>query len=148
MNSNKPIYTHTNSELNDRITELMEDYAKIVEKAKSFGLDIRLFNDSETLELYFHDDYPDTLLVDKHQSSLRRSIRSHGTASDKNEETTPPHWIIDDHGFGGTYYKCSECGAMHWDILDDVDTGSPCPYCDAPLQLGETVYMKDGVIEG
>lgn len=59
------IHTHTSEELNAKVTELMDDYARFVEKAKSFGLDIRLFPYGETLKLYFHDDYPDTLLVDK-----------------------------------------------------------------------------------
>ncbi len=68
----KPVYTHCNEELNTRVAELMEDYTKLVEKAKSYGLDIRLYDQSETLELYFNDDYPDTLLVDKDLSSLKR----------------------------------------------------------------------------
>ena len=72
MENSKPIYTHYSDELNDMVAELMDDYAKLVEKAKSFGLDIRLYDESETLELYFNDDYPDTLLVDKSLSSLRR----------------------------------------------------------------------------
>lgn len=63
-------YTHTSKELNDVITEIMEDYKALVEKAKSKGLDIRLYPNSETLELYFHDDYPHTLLVDKDLSSV------------------------------------------------------------------------------
>lgn len=71
--SNKPIYTHCGDELNEKIAELMEDYTRLVKKAKSFGLDIRLYDESETLELYFNDDYPDTLLVDKELSSIRRT---------------------------------------------------------------------------
>ena len=58
-------YTHISSELNAKITELMEDYDRLLEKAKNFGLDIRLYADSQSLVLYFNDDYPDTLLVDK-----------------------------------------------------------------------------------
>ena len=54
------------------IAELMEDYDKLVEKAKSYGLDIRLYPESTTLVLYFHDDYPDTLLVDKCLSSEKK----------------------------------------------------------------------------
>lgn len=72
MIANELVYTHYSAELNEKVTELMEDYAKLVKKAKSFGLDIRLYDESETLELYFNDDYPDTLLVDKSLSSLRR----------------------------------------------------------------------------
>lgn len=68
----KPIYTHCDAELNAKVAELMDDYAKLVEKAKSFGFDIRLYDTSNTLELYYNDDYPDTLLVDKHLSSIER----------------------------------------------------------------------------
>lgn len=71
--ADKPIYTHCSGEFNNIVAELMEDYAKLVKKAKSFGLDIRLYDESETLELYFNDDYPDTLLVDKDLSSIRRA---------------------------------------------------------------------------
>lgn len=70
--SDKPIWTHCSEELNDKICELMGDYQKLVEKAKSFGLDIRLYDQSETLVLYYNDDYPDTLLVDKDSSSEKR----------------------------------------------------------------------------
>lgn len=61
-------HTHTDPELNARITEIIDDFRKVVEKAKSYGLDIKLTPSSiESLELYFHDDYPDTILVDKEE---------------------------------------------------------------------------------
>lgn len=61
-------YTHI-EELNPIITELMNDWHDLVKKAKSYGMDIRFApNCKETLELYFHDDYPDILLVDKEVS--------------------------------------------------------------------------------
>lgn len=61
-------YTHI-EELNPIITELMNDWYDLVKKAKSYGMDIRFApNCKETLELYFHDDYPDILLVDKEVS--------------------------------------------------------------------------------
>ena len=72
MKNNKPIYTHCSDELNDIVAELMGDYERLVKKAKSYGLDIRLYDESETLVLYFNDDYPDTLLVDKDLSSWRK----------------------------------------------------------------------------
>lgn len=65
------IHTH-DKKLNPMINELMEDFDRLVEKAKGYGLDIRLYPESETLVLYFHDDYPDTLLVDKSLSSKRK----------------------------------------------------------------------------
>ena len=64
-------YTH-NEDLNSVITELMNDWYRLVDKAKHYGMDIRLHPESETLKLYFHDDYPDTLLVDKELSSKRK----------------------------------------------------------------------------
>ena len=72
MKKYKPIYTHCSDELNDMVVELMEDFDRLVKKAKMFGLDIRLYDESDTLVLYFNDDYPDTLLVDKDLSSARK----------------------------------------------------------------------------
>lgn len=55
-----------NAKLNLIVTELMNDWNNLVEKAKIHGMDIRFApNCKETLELYFHDDYPNMLLVDK-----------------------------------------------------------------------------------
>ena len=68
----KQIWTHCSEELNDIINELMDDYDALVAKAQRYGLDIRLYAESETLVLYYNDDYPDTLLVDKDSSSERR----------------------------------------------------------------------------
>ena len=67
-------YTYVSEEFNAIIAELMEDFDRLVEKAKSKGLYMRLHPESETLVLYFHDDYPDTLLVDKDASSERKVI--------------------------------------------------------------------------
>lgn len=63
-------YTHYSEELNCKVAELMSDYACLVAKAKNYGLDIRMYPDSKTLTLYFHDDHPHTLLVDKYSSML------------------------------------------------------------------------------
>lgn len=57
------------------------------------------------------------------------------------------HWIIDDHGFGGTYYKCSHCGAFYWDILDNACGGETCPRCGSPIDEDSNVYMRDGKVE-
>ena len=62
-------YTHVSEELNNRVTEVMNEWDKFVAKAKSLGFDIRLATDTVPLELYFHDDYPDMILVDKYLSS-------------------------------------------------------------------------------
>lgn len=46
--------------------ELLRDWKLLVYKAKEYGMDIRFAPDStETLELYYHEDYPDLILVDK-----------------------------------------------------------------------------------
>lgn len=62
------VYTH-NEELNEIVTDLMDDWARLVRKAKAYGMDICLAPGCDTLELYFHDDYPNMLLVDKELSS-------------------------------------------------------------------------------
>lgn len=62
-------YTHVNAATNEKVAELMSDYDKLCSKAKQYGLDIRLYDDGPTLVLYYNDDYPDTILVDKYLSS-------------------------------------------------------------------------------
>lgn len=42
------------------------------------------------------------------------------------------HWIIEDQGFVGTYYTCSECGEYFWDIFELPDI-SECPKCHAKM---------------
>ena len=74
--SEVPVYTHCDKKLNSMIAELMDDFDKLVEKARSYGLDIRLYDTSETLVLYYNDDYPDTLLVDKDLSSIKKEKTS------------------------------------------------------------------------
>ena len=64
-------HTRTDPILNDRISEIIQDFNTLVEKAKSYGLDIKLTpNSTDSLELYFHDDYPDTILVDKEELGM------------------------------------------------------------------------------
>ena len=70
-NENLP-YTHISEELNDVLVDIMTDWRNLVIKAKNHGLDIKFAPDSKhTLELYFHDDYPYTILVDKDISCER-----------------------------------------------------------------------------
>lgn len=57
------------------------------------------------------------------------------------------HWIIDDHGFGGSWYRCSKCGSSHWDILDDVCGEEFCPDCGATIDWDANVYMRNGRVE-
>jgi hypothetical protein len=58
------------------------------------------------------------------------------------------HWIIDDHGFGGTFYRCSECGESQCDIFDKHCGGETCPGCGSPMNEDDAVYMKNGKREG
>ena len=72
-------HTRTNPTLNSHISEIINDFQTLIEKAKSYGLDIKLTPTStDSLELYFHDDYPDTILVDKFERRKyeTRNIRS------------------------------------------------------------------------
>lgn len=52
------------------------------------------------------------------------------------------HWIIDDQGFGGCYYRCSDCGANFNDICHDVSSIGPCPSCGAPIDTDENEYIE------
>ena len=53
------------------IKEILDDFHGLVTKAKTFGLDIKLTpNSNSSLKLYFNDDYPDTILVDKEENGM------------------------------------------------------------------------------
>ncbi len=43
------------------------------------------------------------------------------------------YWIIEDHGFGGSTYRCSECRDSWNDIYRDVSRESYCPSCKAEM---------------
>lgn len=53
------------------------------------------------------------------------------------------HWKIDFYGFGGSWYKCSDCGASFWDILDKFDTDI-CPECGEPMDEDAAEYFRNG----
>ena len=75
MNKNELPYTRIEG-LNNIVTELMTDWDRLVEKANSYGMSIRFApNATEPLVLYFHDDYPNMLLVDKSISCIPGPIR-------------------------------------------------------------------------
>lgn len=53
------------------------------------------------------------------------------------------HWIVDDHGFGGTYYKCSECKETWNSIYSNVSTADEnCPNCGAPMDEDDVEYVE------
>ena len=54
------------------------------------------------------------------------------------------HWNTEDHGFGGQYYKCSECGEGWYDIsTKDISMRIECPNCGAVINEDETEYVDD-----
>ena len=52
------------------------------------------------------------------------------------------HWIIEDHGFGGQYYRCSECRESWCDIFKDVSMEEKCPNCGASINEDETEHIE------
>lgn len=52
------------------------------------------------------------------------------------------HWIIEDHGFGGQYYKCSECGHTFNDLYHDVPDDI-CPECGVEINENENEYAGE-----
>lgn len=50
------------------------------------------------------------------------------------------YWIIDDYGFSGQYFECSNCGERYWDILRYVGDEECCPNCHEKME-GENVYL-------
>lgn len=59
-------YTRVNKELNRKIARLMRLWNKFVDRCYKENFDVRFASDDlDTLRLYYHDDYPNMLLVDK-----------------------------------------------------------------------------------
>lgn len=57
-----------------------------------------------------------------------------------NETDTPAHWIVDDHGFGGAYYRCSKCGEGFWDLFKhDPDR---CEHCHSIMDMDAIEYKE------
>lgn len=65
-------YTRTSKRLNQKIALVMAAYKAFLKFAKGLGFDVCLNVGSETLVLYFHDDYPNLILVDKAASSIMK----------------------------------------------------------------------------
>lgn len=54
------------------------------------------------------------------------------------------HWIVDDRGFGGVYYRCSDCRGSWCNIYSDVSDGDEtCPNCGAAMNEDETEYVEE-----
>lgn len=59
------------------------------------------------------------------------------------KQTKTAHWIIEDHGFGGTSYMCSECRESWNDIYHDVSMEDTCPHCGAFINDDDNKYIED-----
>lgn len=54
------------------------------------------------------------------------------------------HWIIEDKGFGGTDYQCSECGNIWNDLFykGSLSMAERCPGCEASFNEDEIEYVE------
>ena len=52
------------------------------------------------------------------------------------------HWIIDDRGFGGVTYTCSNCWDIWCDLFDDHSLDH-CDTCGEPIDEEASVYVID-----
>ena len=65
-NAEPPKIWSSDPEKNDDLRWIIEAFKRLVSHAKICGFDIRLSPDSKNdLELYYHEDYPNLILVDK-----------------------------------------------------------------------------------
>lgn len=46
------------------------------------------------------------------------------------------HWLVEDQGFAGTTYTCSNCGESFNNLFHRVYEFDKCPKCEAPI-IGE-----------
>ena len=53
------------------------------------------------------------------------------------------HWIIEDKGFGGTVYMCSECRHSWNDIYSDISDKEHCPICKSTMDRDQDEYIED-----
>lgn len=53
------------------------------------------------------------------------------------------HWIIEDKGFGGQQFRCSECGYSYNDIYEDHAYDEPCPGCGAVINDDKNEYIEN-----
>lgn len=52
------------------------------------------------------------------------------------------YWIVYDRGFGGRYFKCSDCGEGFWDIfIMPPDYDEKCPCCGEEIDTDANVYI-------
>jgi len=51
------------------------------------------------------------------------------------------HWIIEDYGFGGQIYRCSNCRESWNDLYYDIILKDSCPACGEPINEDEDEYI-------
>ena len=52
------------------------------------------------------------------------------------------HWIIEDKGFGGWYYRCSNCRESWNDLFHDIGLWNKCPNCGEEIDEDATEYIE------
>ncbi len=88
-------WTRCDAELNERISAVIDGFEALKRMAKKLGLPIRLVADeSSELYLYFHDDYPDMILVDKSESMPRKKCITSGQSTFELVDSVPPGYFI------------------------------------------------------
>lgn len=53
------------------------------------------------------------------------------------------HWIIEDHGFGGQIYRCSNCRESWNDLFNDCCGWDICENCGETIDEDATEYVED-----
>lgn len=53
------------------------------------------------------------------------------------------HWIIEDHGFGGQIYRCSNCREAWNDLYYDDILRDSCPACGEFINEDEDEYIEE-----
>lgn len=53
------------------------------------------------------------------------------------------HWIIDDRGFGGCWYECSNCGRSWNNIFENPGMWNECHGCGEKMDEDETQYIEN-----
>ena len=53
------------------------------------------------------------------------------------------HWIIEDYGFGGQIYRCSNCRNAWNDLYYDDILKDNCPECGEPIDEDANEYVEE-----
>lgn len=62
-------HTRTSKEVNSTVSTIIEAFNDVIKMANDMGYPIKLYPESEdSLNIYYNDDYPNMILVDKYLS--------------------------------------------------------------------------------